>query len=58
MMTVFEFIEMLEADGADTNQKLLDAMSDGEYLSGKLNFYFDKDVVDDAYNLVKEGESI
>ena len=44
MMTVFEFIEMLEADGADTNQKLLDAMSDGEYLSGKLNFYFDKDV--------------
>ena len=58
MMTVDEFIEMLEADGADTNQKLLNAMSDGEYLSGKLNFYFDEDVVDDAYNLVKEGESI
>tara|TARA_R110000796_G_scaffold24478_1_gene69776 strand:- start:222 stop:395 length:174 start_codon:yes stop_codon:yes gene_type:complete len=54
MMTVDEFIEMLEADGADTNQKLLDAMSDGEYLSGKLNFYFDEDIVDNAYHLISE----
>ena len=50
-MNAEDFIKILEDQGADTFEKKINCLQDGEFLAS-LNFYVKQDVVDDAHNIV------
>ena len=50
-MNAKDFIKILEDQGADTFEKKINCLRDGEFLAS-LNFDVNQDVVDDAHNIV------